>query len=380
MRSIIREILIRPQDHSTYLSDTMLRDLLDQTISKHYLDDRSSSSGLQPSDRTASASYIDHLLMPAPLDLANADDDVADELQQRMVALLARQRFGASASATGRRVAGDVGIDSNSLHAEQQADYDSLLGDEQQQQQQQSNGHHRPALRDQEYAHQSTLWGHHFVTGGHGEAEQFGGGAGNDDLADLVEDMPTGGNSANRNLQQQIYMLQQQQRQEENAAADADSIASASAMRLAAAAAAAGFRSSSHLPQIKSDATLPAYCNPPNPCPVGYAPANGCQTDFENTAAFSRDYQAAQECMCDSEHMFMCQQESKRNVGGGVEFGREWKRGGPEFERKNLVAKKFHPSGNSMQLSVSAVPSDAVNPYLAGEKLPVAAKKGVRMF
>lgn len=23
-------------------------------------------------------------------------------------------------------------------------------------------------------------------------------------------------------------------------------------------------------PQVKSDATLPAYCNPPNPCPVGY--------------------------------------------------------------------------------------------------------------
>lgn len=23
-------------------------------------------------------------------------------------------------------------------------------------------------------------------------------------------------------------------------------------------------------PQIKTDATLPAYCNPPNPCPVGY--------------------------------------------------------------------------------------------------------------
>lgn len=22
--------------------------------------------------------------------------------------------------------------------------------------------------------------------------------------------------------------------------------------------------------EVKTDATLPAYCNPPNPCPVGY--------------------------------------------------------------------------------------------------------------
>lgn len=33
---------------------------------------------------------------------------------------------------------------------------------------------------------------------------------------------------------------------------------------------------------------------------------DGCITDFENTAAFSREYQESQECMCDSEHMFDC--------------------------------------------------------------------------
>lgn len=32
----------------------------------------------------------------------------------------------------------------------------------------------------------------------------------------------------------------------------------------------------------------------------------GCIEDFENTASFSRRYQAAQDCMCDSEHMFDC--------------------------------------------------------------------------
>lgn len=31
-----------------------------------------------------------------------------------------------------------------------------------------------------------------------------------------------------------------------------------------------------------------------------------CLEEFENTAAFSRKYQAAQDCMCDTEHMFYC--------------------------------------------------------------------------
>ncbi|XP_071533256.1 uncharacterized protein 7B2 isoform X2 [Panulirus ornatus] len=55
-----------------------------------------------------------------------------------------------------------------------------------------------------------------------------------------------------------------------------------------------------------SDGVLPAYCNPPNPCPLGYTGENGCLEEFENTAGFSRDYQAMQDCMCDTEHMFEC--------------------------------------------------------------------------
>lgn len=82
----------------------------------------------------------------------------------------------------------------------------------------------------------------------------------------------------------------------------------------------------------KSDNVLPAYCNPPNPCPIGYTSKqadldretfwnndpigdlltwyhsgdDGCLEEFENTAAFSRQYQIAQDCMCDTEHMFDC--------------------------------------------------------------------------
>jgi Neuroendocrine protein 7B2 precursor (Secretogranin V) len=36
-------------------------------------------------------------------------------------------------------------------------------------------------------------------------------------------------------------------------------------------------------PAVKTDASLPAYCNPPNPCPVGYTEEQGCTLDFENT-------------------------------------------------------------------------------------------------
>lgn len=32
--------------------------------------------------------------------------------------------------------------------------------------------------------------------------------------------------------------------------------------------------------------------------------------NFENTAAFSRDYQSAQDCMCDTEHMLDCPVDS----------------------------------------------------------------------
>ncbi|XP_035915845.1 uncharacterized protein LOC118513775 [Anopheles stephensi] len=118
-------------------------------------------------------------------------------------------------------------------------------------------------------------------------------------------------------------------------------------------------------PQVKTDASLPAYCNPPNPCPVGYTEDQGCTMDFENTAAFSREYQAAQDCMCDAEHMFNCpastQSEGNPQMDSDLEnfIARQFH----TQEHKNLVAKKFHVK-------------KSYNPFLQGEKLPVAAKKG----
>jgi hypothetical protein len=131
-----------------------------------------------------------------------------------------------------------------------------------------------------------------------------------------------------------------------------------------------------NMQEVKSDSTLPAYCNPPNPCPVGYSGEQGCIEEFENTASYSRRYQAAQDCMCDTEHMFECPNPSPddsmddaMDSFNDLEFNRFLQHTmqiNPGFQHKNLVAKKFHQyekSGRS-------------NPFLNGERLPVAAKKG----
>merc|ERR1711976_197810 len=95
---------------------------------------------------------------------------------------------------------------------------------------------------------------------------------------------------------------------------------------------------------------LPAYCDPPNPCPKGYTSEDGCieMNDFENKADFSRKYQASQNCMCDTEHMFSC------------------------------------PDVNNYQQQEVDMPfielpgfDEVNNPFLTGSKLPIAAKKGM---
>merc|ERR1711962_938570 len=98
--------------------------------------------------------------------------------------------------------------------------------------------------------------------------------------------------------------------------------------------------------QIKSS-MLPAYCDPPNPCPLGYTAQDGCIEDFENNSEFSQKYQASQNCMCDTEHMFACPQP-KQQDDGGLSF-----------------------------LGGFAPVEEVKNPFLAGAKLSIAAKKGM---
>lgn len=106
----------------------------------------------------------------------------------------------------------------------------------------------------------------------------------------------------------------------------------------------------------KAENPLPAYCTPPNPCPVGYTSDNNCLTNFENTAAFSREYQSAQDCMCDTEHMLECSGDS-----GNTNSLSNRHMSNPDFDQ---IVEQFQEE----------------NPFFRGEKLPIAAKKGIHVI
>ncbi|XP_044732654.1 neuroendocrine protein 7B2 isoform X2 [Chrysoperla carnea] len=148
-----------------------------------------------------------------------------------------------------------------------------------------------PSIRDQEYLQHSSLWGNQYMSGGAGEGKQ------------LLK--PEG--TIKNNL------------------------------------------------EIKTDSNLPAYCNPPNPCPIGYTEAQGCisSSKFENTAAFSRSYQGSQDCMCDSEHMFDCPNQSDHDSNSMSDAL-------DDISFDHFLQQNFKQQ----------------NPFLQGERLPVAAKKG----
>jgi len=102
---------------------------------------------------------------------------------------------------------------------------------------------------------------------------------------------------------------------------------------------------------FRTNTMLPAYCDPPNPCPIGYTTADGCIEDFENSSEFSRGYQSRQKCICDTEHMFDCPDENSH-------------RSADDITAVNILSE------------MPGLVADDNNPYLGGQKLPVAAKKG----
>lgn len=55
--------------------------------------------------------------------------------------------------------------------------------------------------------------------------------------------------------------------------------------------------------ETKSDEDLPAYCDPPNPCPINEIGDDCDPRPYkEFTAEFSKNYQDQQNCMCDEDH------------------------------------------------------------------------------
>lgn len=130
-----------------------------------------------------------------------------------------------------------------------------------------------------------------------------------------------------------------------------------------------------HFPAlIKTDASLPAYCNPPNPCPQGYDQSAGCISDFENTALFSREYQAAQDCTCDSEHMFDCAGQDSSSAGNSEMASTMEKFLMHQFQNDNSIDNSNTPVKKHYGFGSPAAVGP--NPFLEGDKLPIAAKKG----
>ena len=64
--------------------------------------------------------------------------------------------------------------------------------------------------------------------------------------------------------------------------------------------------------QAHANSMLPAYCDPPNPCPLGYTAADGCIEDFENTSDFSRRYQVFS--ISDFSHPFTIMTDGKTRL------------------------------------------------------------------
>jgi len=102
--------------------------------------------------------------------------------------------------------------------------------------------------------------------------------------------------------------------------------------------------------EVKTDAILPAYCDPPNPCPPGLTSDDGCLEEFENTAEFSRQFQSNQNCLCDEEHMYTCPPNHRRassSLRSEVEEFNQalnvlLQKADIKDQHKTLVAKKFH--------------------------------------
>lgn len=143
--------------------------------------------------------------------------------------------------------------------------------------------------------------------------------------------------------------------------------------------------------EVKTDKVLPAYCNPPNPCPKGYTAEDNCLENFDNSMENNRRLMAQQECPCDTEHMLHCSKgqskidsKSENNaqlgkmlseleeIDGSNGLGDDKAYLGDQ-KRQYLVAKKSPPH----LLHKRAVENwDYLNnPYFKGAKKRTQAKK-----
>lgn len=116
--------------------------------------------------------------------------------------------------------------------------------------------------------------------------------------------------------------------------------------------------------EVKSDEDLPAYCNPPNPCPIGYTGEDCDRTPFTQLDEdYSKMIQSQQNCMCDSDHN-KCSKPGKSPLANILNG----------YQLSAAVAKKS-PIVKRTRRNAPAAHKFAKNPYLAGKKLDHVAKK-----
>ncbi|XP_071044310.1 neuroendocrine protein 7B2-like [Parasteatoda tepidariorum] len=123
---------------------------------------------------------------------------------------------------------------------------------------------------------------------------------------------------------------------------------------------------------VKTD-SLPAFCNPANPCPLGFKAEDGCLEEFENTARFSRSYQEAQNCLCDSEHMFDCPGNTRENEIDAL--ARSFENEGLADATLDKLMQNMDIRSDHKVVAKKFFSHKSPNPFLQGEKLPVVAKK-----
>jgi len=126
--------------------------------------------------------------------------------------------------------------------------------------------------------------------------------------------------------------------------------------------------------EVKSDEGLPAYCDPPNPCPVDYIGEECDPRPFsEFTAQFSKEYQQNQDCMCDNDHNECNNDKHKKSSDDYVNYIKNLQSSKLDDRFSAVVAKKSPRTKRDIH-HLNGV-KNIKNPYLNGKPLNHVAKK-----
>ncbi|KAF6017491.1 hypothetical protein EB796_024207 [Bugula neritina] len=147
--------------------------------------------------------------------------------------------------------------------------------------------------------------------------------------------------------------------------------------------------------EVKTDATLPSYCRPPNPCPFGKTAADGCDENIPDTASFNKNYiqrqMLAGYCECDRDHMNAesCAEVKNGDISQSLDhmldsildkqFGSTDVENNPYSasagEKRTALTAKKGSQHIIMKRSSGSDVRNVLNPYLTGLHLPIVAKK-----